>query len=821
MNRNQFTPNIQKMIDEKTQSLESLVCREDVEFDIKSLDRIPERNKSSKALKRKELIGKYKSLGIENADTLLSKPENIAALPTRNEIMQNLADTFYEIYKELPTPEKILRRQLEICAPECLHEKESTALALVRFFLEKVGLGCAAFPMDDVEKAVKKSLEKKKSGYHSMNLQQKQDFLQKNLTETVFDDLKALLEEQKNLPAKKLALLLAQFDLVEDSSQAEPALSEETIDALRMAGAKGNTHRQLLKNAESLPPETLEPLFENFIFKDKLLKKQMASLCFVTKKNGAKKTLREGYDQARRDLKKKLDEVSKMPALSCCWNLANGRMKNFGECKERLYLFAIAAGLQWCDPNDGIPSVQKFLADYGNSLLKIVHADQVPDFMPDEKNYWEAIYLYCLRSDKAPCTVAGKLDFAKQCICACASEGNTKKYSSENDSRETSFFAPYVKELCKLDTKEQVCAFIRANFQIPAKNGMPYTSHILIRHTGNETLFIAQSNAENEIGENFFYKVMEREDSPLDLTDSPDSLRLDWRELCRDFCGRYSGKDDASFLRYVKRITQVLTAPPVISVDYEQRNLLLDILSLLALKSPDVPLQDLKSSLREIGLPMNKENFEESFKGSGASLNHLKAFAEYLSCKKSSYSIDSLAKVLQKAGFPLQKEGDAWFLREKDFAPDSPAETLWKEIKEKALPHFKAIILAAKEKQDAQNGMWAEPYDAQGNWPESSSERPLFELYELNSDILSILPKTQVLHMTRAQVMAAVIDYYLINILPQKEPAQNLSCLETYREFREFANKQLAKSRFSPIDEKSALDCYCRLALYRHLVKLA
>lgn len=820
MNRNQFTPNIQKMIDEKTQSLESLICREDVEYDRKCLERIPDRNKSGKALKRKELIGKYKSLGIENADALLNGPESIAALPTRNDIMQNLEDTFYAVYQELPAPEKILRRQLEVCAPECLHEGESTALALLRFFIEKVGLACAAFPMEDVEKAIKKSLEKKKYGYLSMNLQQKQDFLQKNLTESVFDDLKALLEEQKNLPAQKLALVLAQFDRVEDSSRAEPELSPKTIDALHMAGAKGNTTRQLLESAESLPPETLEPLFEDFIFRDKPLKEQMASLCFTAKKSGKKKTLREGYDQARRDLKKKLDEVSKMPVLSCCWNLANGRMKNFGECKERLYLFAIAAGLPWCDPSDGLPSVQKFLADYGNSLLKIGQADQVPDFMPDEKNYWEAVYLYCLRSDKAPGTAAEKLDFARQCISACASEGNTieysSKYSTQNDSRETAFFAPLVKELCKLDTKEQVCAFIRANFQIPQKNGMPYTSHVLIRHTGNETLFIAQSNAEQEIGENFFYKVMEREDSPLDLTDSPDSLRLDWEELCRDFCGRYSGRGDASFLSYVKRITQVLTAPPVISVDYEQRNLLLDILSLLALKSPDVPLQDLKSALGEIGFPIN----EEKFKGSGASLNHLKAFAEYLSCKKSSYSIDSLAKVLQKAGFPLQKEGDAWFLREEDFGPDSPAEKLWKEIKARALPHFKAIILAAKEKQDAQNGMEAEPQDAPGSWPESS-ERPLFDLYELNGDMLSILPKTQVLHMTRAQVMAAVIDYYLINILSQKEPAQSLSCLETYKEFREFANKQLAKARFSPIDEKSALDCYCRLALYRHLVKLA
>lgn len=815
MEQRNFTPNIRVLLTDTSQALGPLVCREDVLYDLGVISRAQRKNKDSAAILKADFIRRYRALGVENPKNLLADPAAVKALCSRQEVFSQLLETFHTVYGALPGPEAILRRHLEVLAPECLVSGESMALSILRLFVERLGFSCRAFPMEDVQSFCKKQLKpQEKKAFDSLPEPEKKSRTQALLQESIFDKLKAVLPRQEHFSACRLQLLLNQFDRYEKQNYpCLPALCESSKTALQKAGASGTNERKLLESALSLPEETLAPLLEETILKDPDLKRQMRSLCF-TNKSGNSMSLREGYDQDYRTLKKELNGLKNQPTISLCWNLANGRMKNSGKCKEQLYQFAILAGMSWQSPTGLQPmhSVQKFLSDYSSSLLKTCSLSQVPDFMPDEKNYWEALYLYAVIRSYAFATPAQALDSTKDCILFCAKNGNTTDFSPEDGDKNTAFFRSCIEGLCSQETREAVCGYVCAHFPIPKiaeQNAEPaYTEYRLPHRTGNEVFRAMETDTDSAIGSTFAGKILNSLAVPPE--EEPFG-HFNWNQLLQNFQEKYPQKEEQAFLAFVQKLTQALQSAPESAPSYEQRNLMLELLCVLAIQPHK-----------------------------GISLNDFSVFNEYYHYSDCFRGIYDLCALLQNAGFPLeahetitdgQKE-TVYVLNEAKFQKDSPAYALWQNIQKKAGEHLAAFQKAAKAGEDDQPGdrPFYYPFTGEKVTEEALSAKleklseedvfsPIYELFELNEELLSVLPVPKIRRLTRVQVIAGAVDYFVFSQLPEERDTANKSCVELYDSFRRMADSLLAKARFSPIDEKNALDCYCRLALYQYLIE--
>lgn len=821
MEQRNFTPNIRVLLTDTSQALGPLVCREDVLYDLSVIARIQRKNKDSAAILKTDFIRRYRALGVENPRELLADPAAVKALCSRQEVFSQLLETFHTVYGALPAPDAILHRHLEVLAPECLNSGESMALSLLRLFVEKLGFSCQAFPMEDVQSFCKKQLKpQEKTAFDSLPEREKKSRAQALLQESIFDKLKTAMPRQEHFSACRLRLLLKQFDrFAQQNPPSIPDLCKNSETALQSAGASGESHLQLLESALSLPEETLTPLLEETILKDPDLKRQMRKLCF-TSKSGKSMSLREGYDQDYRAFKKELNGLKNQPTISLCWNLANGRMKNSGKCKEQLYQFAILAGMSWQSPTGLQPmhSVQKFLSDYSSSLLKSCSLSQVPDFMPDEKNYWEALYLYALVLPHAFATPAQALDSTRDRILFCAKNGNTPDFSSSDSQQNTAFFRFRIEELCLLQTKEDVCDYVRKHFPIPkmaGQNAEPaYAEYHLPRRTGNEVFRALETDTDSAIGSTFAGKILNR----LAVPPEEESFgHFNWNQLLQNFQEKYPQKDDQEFLAFVQKLTRSLQAAPESAPSYEQRNLMLELLCKLAIQPEK-----------------------------GISLKDFSVYKEYYHYRDGFRGIYDLCALLQNAGFPLgacqtitdnQNDQDdpnkiVYILNEAEFQKDSPAYALWQNIQKKAGTHLAAFRKAAKAGDDHHMGDRPRfyPFTGEKLTEEALSAKldklskedefsPIYDLFKLNEELLSVLPAPKTCRLTRAQVMAGAVDYFVFSQLPEERGAENKSCVELYDSFRRMADKLLAKARFSPIDEKNALDCYCRLALYQYLIE--
>ena len=417
----EYTQNLKKIFDTRTEKLQSYYSREDITEARNEYIQAPA---DAKQFRWKDLERMCKARKIDQNqviedETLLEK------IPTREEMKKELLQIFVEMYSEFPKTSNIMERIVRCLAPE--YENDTVRLAILKKFLDGSGENFKSFHVAGLKKHREKLDDSIFEGEKKVVLSQ--------------GEILSLIADRMVKYRDNAELNFAELELQETTA----AMLAKWLENHDIACTGLSDSDKVLAAVKAMKEDKIE---EKEVEEQKELISQIEKEFKVqlkkvprTLKNGREGTAAELYTQARKDkLKAKTEKAEKsgvdQELLAMCNDLAEGNFRVTGKTKVYLYYFAFMFGMtlplegKEC-PDEKNLAKNLFQDFYCDNLLRTLEGIYVDESKKTQiekeptgeginyKNFAEAIYLYYLcRDDLAMCP-GEKIDAAEDAIAKC------------------------------------------------------------------------------------------------------------------------------------------------------------------------------------------------------------------------------------------------------------------------------------------------------------------------------------------------------------------------------------------------------------------
>ena len=378
-----------------------------------------------------------------NFDLLLTDENYLNAVPSREQLKEELLEAFYLLYKNTPNTTDFMERTVRKLAPQ--YNNDSCRLAILKKFVEGTYFVNGQFEFKQfnmnslIPYVLKDCSKQEKSTYESMSDAGKKDFILSRLTEDVFKSSKVELskEDVKNL----IVLSIKRYKKEFKDNFTDIELSEETLQDLYQHLKENH----LYVENESLSDSILKVNSDELINKiEKEFKKQLK---FIKRsdQNGNESDLLVLYKQKTRDYVRALrrnaasnNESIDQNLLKICDDLAQGNFRVNGKTKTYLYYFAFMFGMKVYSSSDdegydvNLDMNKNLFEDYYNdNLVRFLRGDYADKNKKttveneptgegiNYKNYVEVIYLYFLYNNPFSLMPSQRIDKAESTITKC------------------------------------------------------------------------------------------------------------------------------------------------------------------------------------------------------------------------------------------------------------------------------------------------------------------------------------------------------------------------------------------------------------------
>ncbi len=433
----EFTQNMKELFREKTYSLGSYYCREDMDLLLKDLKKAA---KDEVPFIKKQIFDICEARNID-AEEIINNPSAIENIPTRSEVKNYLLQSFYDMYSNAPSTSLFMERLVCRLAPE--YSSDTVRTAILKKFIAGTGENFKTFNVKSfIEYAENRFSEEERKEYKGLPEEGKLQLVLSKIDDSVFcyekcdadlndRDVAAVL--LKNIKRFKEENVL---DFGKDSlSEKSAILFDKTMKEYGIEEVE-DFSEQIQKVTDVLSEGNKESFSSLLESVENDYKKALKS-AFVINKKGEPMAAYGVYIQAKKDAKKAKRKAFRTEELDyglleLCNDLASGSFRVNGFTKKYLYYFAFIFGMtvSFGDKKfDEEKDVEKNLFQdyYNDNLLRLLskeYENSALEKMPtgegiNYKNFAEVIYLYWLYHDELPMSPGEKIDMAEETISRC------------------------------------------------------------------------------------------------------------------------------------------------------------------------------------------------------------------------------------------------------------------------------------------------------------------------------------------------------------------------------------------------------------------
>lgn len=641
-----YTLNLETKFNNMTSELENFYCREDFEYQLNRLDTA---TPDSKLFCQKDLEALCFAKQI-NMKELIQDRSLLEQILTREEMKEKLLQFFYDIYKETPTAQEIMKRIVRILAPE--YKNDTIRVAILKKFVLGAGDNFKCFNTDSIIKWVTNQLnDTERREKEALDKEKQKAFIISKIEDNIFDNLqvsKLSSDEIISLiiQCRKRYSKIANLDELQWSEETKKMVDELLQEQGICIVDKTNIDKILeiqedIKNVELEVAESIEKDF----------RKQLKGINRIAK-SGKQGTYDDLYKDAKKDAKNKKNKggVDKK-LLGLCDDLEKGNFRANGVTKKYLYYFAFMFEMKitWnAVKNEDQDIIKNMFQDfYNDNLLRFLEGDYkdgrklttVENEPTGEginyKNYTEAIYLYFLYHEELNMMPGEKIDMAEDIIKKCVkyASKNKKNISKQNDLWNTRYYQDNLIYELLQKKPEDIVEFITEKYSITTEKN---SNRIMI-------------NSEEKTAFFWFGKIIEKLEEMRN--EKIDISSKEWR--IKKLLEEKFGHEDEDF----NRILQILDDRTRLKSMYLSKYDIKEVLGTL-----DVLISNMDK-------PITRYLLEKQVEEKG------------LSSKK----IGEKLKILRELGFDIKNEkGDTYCLQlSKDDSTDSLKKELIECIKNK------------------------------------------------------------------------------------------------------------------------------------------
>lgn len=428
--------------------LKSFYSREDF---IKAYDIYKAAPPDAKAFREKDLEKLCKARDIDI--TKLIKDETIInQIPTREDLKEDLLQSFYNLYNKAPSPNDYMKRIVRRLAPE--YNLDTVRVAILKKFIIGDCKKCGIFDTKKViEWAENRFSESEKKAYNRLKHLDRNKLLISKIDDSIFDEMLAdfTTKKQLNLIINCAKSYQKNEGFVFNDIELSP--NTKIILASALEASRDVQNSTIITQLESLFDKDMSANPSEF---DKLVseiekdfKTQLRKIR-RTNKNGKPSTVYKLYEESLKGAK------ASNNLITMCNDFATGIIKS--NWKSSLYYFAFMFEMKLplegidCPPEKNIiknlfedfynDNLLRFLSSrYKTSMNKGGYISEPTGEGINFKNFAEMIYIYYLNNDNLNLSPGEKIKISEEKIKECTDRAE-KGENTVNQERlnETQYF---------------------------------------------------------------------------------------------------------------------------------------------------------------------------------------------------------------------------------------------------------------------------------------------------------------------------------------------------------------------------------------------
>lgn len=439
-----YTLNMESIFRERLSELKSYYCREDFELALADYDHAP---KDAKSFRMRDVSRMCNARGID-AKELIADRSILESIPTRLVMQNNLLQSFYDMYTQVPTTSDFMERIVRRLAPE--YSSDTVRVAILKKFVVGAGDNFKRFHTNQIWEWAKKRLSKAEAVTHQISSEEeKKLLLLSKIDDSIFEH-----SSVKMTDVEVLKLIMDRNSKYQDDDTLafegiELSGNTKAILGQIVSEDEGTISKDVMRYLQivydriaSTHSEINEEMFSEFIVGlENDFRNQLKTIKRVSK-TGKEGTAADLYKQAKKDAikAKKKDESKKkdidFELLEMCNDLAAGNFRVNGKTKVYLYYFAfmfdMTVSLDGNTEDLERDIVKNLFHDfYNDNLLRLLSCDYAEPKNTTSiekeptgeginyKNFAEMIYIYFLCRNDLNMSRGEKIDKAEAVIDEC------------------------------------------------------------------------------------------------------------------------------------------------------------------------------------------------------------------------------------------------------------------------------------------------------------------------------------------------------------------------------------------------------------------
>lgn len=773
-----YTLNMETIFQGKLSKLKSYYCREDYERALSAVDKA---SKDSKEFRMRDLKRLCDARDI-SAAAIVGDRTLLEQIPTREQMQNDLLESFYDMYKNAPNTSGYMERIVRRLAPE--YSDDTVRVAILKKFVLGSGVNFKRFNIKSIYAWVSERFSaEEKAAFDNSGEQEQKELVVLKLSDSIFDqgtieftntDVLVLIADRIEKYSNDLTVGIDGILLNDNTrrmlvellnnygSFVEGQSDTELVDSVVNAIKTGVIPEKCI-NCESTLVDVVEKDF----------REQLKAIKRVSK-TGKEGTAADLYKQAKKDAVKAKKNAAKKNSidfelLDLCNDLAEGNFRVNGKTKVHLYYFAFMFGMnipingKAYDPDRDV--VKNLFEDfYHDNLLRLLSgayanpklAGSVENEPTGEginyKNFVEAIYIYFLCRDDLDLTPGQRIDKAEETIENCVKlSKSTGKTGQMQAGTHTNVYRDTYLNVLLNKTTEEIPDYILAHYLVVSPENIA-SARIMVA-------------SEENTASDYIDELMEYLDDTYDDIEVFEIIQRN--DMTNERKNDIAFKTDFGFDWKVKDL---------LATKYSQDEKFMKVVSALDSR---VCIHNGRFNKTERGRMLTLLHVLYTYSDKNSALSTYKVQARMeekgVVCVNSQFS-EAIA-ALRALGFDIQKNGDNFYLGERDYS-DNELKTLLKCVSDR--------YYRVNDESD----------------------------YRLSVLLVERLGVNR--RITRNNLIALHLSYYISTLDEEDEMDTFLDVFENYADS---INEYLEEARYQPLSEKNIFDMYVVTALYFYLVE--